>query len=142
MQIRPYQREDLEALTALISDLGYPVMKDQMNIRMDNMEAAPFYHTFVAEREGSVVGMVGCRDILSYERDGYTTQIHALITKKELQGQGIGRTLVEFTEKWAIERGANALVLTSGDKTEWQHISEFYERLGFVRSGLRYVKKL
>lgn len=140
MEIRPYQSGDLESITALMSELGYPVVKDQMNIRMENMEAALIYHTFVAVQEEQVAVMIGCRDILSYENDGFATQISAWVTKKELQGQGIGSALVEFVEKWALERGANALLLTSGSSPERKRAHEFYEKLGYAKTGFRFVK--
>ncbi|AWP26785.1 hypothetical protein B9D94_09215 [Paenibacillus sp. Cedars] len=49
----------------------------------------------------------------------------------------MGRTLVEFVKRWALERGDNVL-LTSGNKPERKRAHRFYEKMGFLHrdSGL------
>jgi GNAT superfamily N-acetyltransferase len=96
----------------------------------------------MAIMDGQVVGMVGCRDIYYYEDDGFVIQISLLVTKRELQGQGIGTALITFVEQWAVDRGANNLYLTSGNKPERKKAYELYKRMGFEITGYRFVKKL
>lgn len=142
MDIRKYNFSDLNHLTELMEDLGYPTTSEKMKARMEVMEATPSYFTFVAIKDERVVGMVGCRDIYYYEDDGFVIQISLLITKGSYQRQGIGKALISFIEHWAIERGANSLYLTSGIKPERQKAHKFYEKMGFAITGYRFVKKL
>ncbi|KRE40011.1 hypothetical protein ASG81_19015 [Paenibacillus sp. Soil522] len=140
--IRPYQAEDLIAMTALMLDLGYPTTAEQMRSRMGIIETLPGSYTYLAALEGKVVGMIGIRQIYSYEEDGFVTQISLLVTKKEYEFQGIGTSLVRFAEAWALERHSGMLYLTSGMKPERIRAHKFYKSLGFETTGYRFVKKL
>jgi GNAT superfamily N-acetyltransferase len=140
--IRPYQSIDLIAITELMSDLGYPTTTEDMQKRMEKIESLSDYHTFVAEREGQVAGMIGTRDVYYYEGDGLVTQISLLVVKSELQGHGIGRALLRFVEEWAKQNGASSLYLTSGMKPERLRAHAFYQQAGFVTNGYRFVKPL
>lgn len=140
--IRPFESADIEAMTELMSDLGYPTPVDQMRKRMELIEATPMYFTFVAEIEGKVVGMMGIRQSYNYEEDGCATQISLLVTKLEYQGHGVGTAFIKFIEEWAIERNSESIYLTSGIKPERVKAHEFYQSLGFDINGYRFVKKL
>ncbi|MNJ70458.1 Acetyltransferase (GNAT) family protein [compost metagenome] len=59
------------------------------------------YQTFVAEEQGDLVGMIGIRQLFSYEVDEVATQISALVTKREFQRKGIGKALVQYVEEWS-----------------------------------------
>lgn len=139
--IREYHSNDLEALTELMADLGYPTDIKSMEIRMKSIESHSDYFTFVATLEDQVVGMIGVRFVHYYEEDGATTQISTLVTKENYQCQGIGKELVRFVESWAKEKGSNSLCLTSGIKPERMQAHEFYKRMGFHINGYRFVKK-
>jgi GNAT superfamily N-acetyltransferase len=47
----------------------------------------------------------------------------------EVQGQGIGRVLIEQVARWAAERGMRGVTLTTFDAVPWNR--PLYERLGF-----------
>ncbi|CAM3924089.1 GNAT family N-acetyltransferase [Paenibacillus alkaliterrae] len=142
IHIRAYQVKDLVPMTELMFDLGYPTSVDSMKNRMSIIENLTEYATYVAEIAEKVVGMIGIRQIYSYEEDGFVTQISLLVTKKEYEGRGIGTALVRFAEEWAKERHSPMLYLTSGIKPERVRAHEFYKTLGFETSGYRFTKKL
>lgn len=142
IQIRPFTSEDIESITELMNDLGYPTSVDKMKQRMSFIEAEPNYNTFVATIERSVVGIIGICKVFYYEDDGCATQIIALVTKKELEGQGIGTALIMYVEQWAEEHNSNTLYLTSGNKAERSRAHEFYKKHGFEVTGYRFVKRL
>ncbi|CAM4480371.1 GNAT family N-acetyltransferase [Paenibacillus tarimensis] len=142
MIIRNYNSNDLEALTALMADLGYPTNTASMEHRMKLIQSNPTNVTFVAEVQGNVVGMIGVREVYYYEEDGTAAQISALVTKQEHQGKGIGKALVRYVESWALEKGIQVLTLTSGIKEERVKAHEFYKAIGFEITGYRFVKKL
>ncbi len=140
--IRPYRSTDSEALTLLMDDLGYPTKTEDMRKRMQKIESLTDYHTFVAELEGIVAGMIGIREVYYYEGDGLVTQISLLVVKSDCQGQGLGRALIRFVERWAKQHGSSSLYLTSGMKPERVRAHAFYERNGFAKNGYRFVKSL
>lgn len=142
MIIRKCQPNDLEGLTELMVDLGYPTDLEKLGERLDKIHSTPMYSTFVAELNDNVVGMIGVRQLHSYENDEVVTQISALVTKSEYQGRGVGKALVSFVEEWAVSIGSTVLVLTSGIKEERMKAHNFYNSIGFEVTGYRFVKRL
>ncbi|WP_435921394.1 GNAT family N-acetyltransferase [Paenibacillus sp. DYY-L-2] len=141
MIIRKYHAKDLDSLTSLMEDLGYPTSRENMMPRMERIQSNPMYFTFVAEASGAVVGMIGVHLAHYYEDDGCATYISALVTKREYQGKGIGTSLMRYVEEWAREQGSNTIVLTSGIKEERLKAHAFYKARGFEINGYRFVKK-
>ncbi|MDQ8735322.1 GNAT family N-acetyltransferase [Paenibacillus sp. LHD-38] len=142
IHVRPYQPEDLIVMTELMKDLGYPTTEEQMRNRMSVIETLSGTFTFLADLNGKAVGMMGIRHVYSYEEDGFVIQISLLVTKKEYEGQGIGKALVSFAESWAVAQDAEILYLTSGIKPERERAHAFYKAIGFEATGYRFVKRL
>jgi GNAT superfamily N-acetyltransferase len=138
--VRKAAVEDAVAMAPLMTQLGYPTTPVQMKDRLPALLADEGYATLVAEHEGAVVGLIGVRMGRYYEREGLYAQILVLAVDEEAQGQGIGRKLVEAGEKWALERGAQAVLVNSGRQRTESHA--FYESVGYASTGLRFVKAL
>lgn len=109
----------------------------------------------VAVRAGEAVGWVG--GIKAY--DGHAWELHPLVVKPELHGQGIGMMLVRDLERLVYELGAQTLWLGCDDEDgrttlagvdlyphAWEHIAkiknlrrhpfEFYQKAGFSIVGV------
>lgn len=142
IKIRPYAQEDIESLTELMTDLGSPSSIEEMEERMKLIESRTNYFTFVATLNEKVVGMIGVRQNFTYTSNKIKTQISALVTKKEYQGQGIGKALITFIEEWTRSNGSDFLYLTSGIKEERFNAHEFYKKNGFEITGYRFVKRI
>jgi ribosomal protein S18 acetylase RimI-like enzyme len=140
--IRKYVSTDLVSLTDLMTDLGSPSSLEDMQKRMDLIESNPYYSTFVATINDKVVGMIGVRLNITYTNNKLKTQISSLVTKKEYQGQGIGRALIKHIEEWSQNKGSDFLYLLSGIKEERLKAHEFYKNIGFEITGYRFVKRL
>ncbi|MVP01196.1 GNAT family N-acetyltransferase [Paenibacillus lutrae] len=141
IRIRPYDRKDLNEMTALMTDLGSPTSVEDMQKRMELIELNPYFYTFVAVLDDKVVGMIGVRLNLTYTSNLLKTQIASLVTKKEYQGQGIGRALLDFIEDWAQQQGSKFIYLISGTSEERHNAHTFYKKRGFDITGYRFVKK-
>ena len=63
--------------------------------------------------------------------------LEALVTDRELAGQGIGTLLVDDAER--LGRAAGARVLRSDCWAEAEGLVRWYERLGFQRDGVKLV---
>ena len=55
-------------------------------------------------------------------------------------GRGVGRELIRFAEDYLAQKKVGRIVLTSRFTREDAH--KFYESLGYVRTGLRFMKEL
>lgn len=137
--IRPADDYDVPALAALATHLGYPTTEAEMHARMQRIGAHGDYATLVAESGGRVVGFVGVMWGLSYVGDGYA-RLLSLVVEPEERGRGTGAALVAAVEAWGRARGAASVRLTTALHRERTH--RFYERLGYARTGLRYVKTI
>jgi GNAT superfamily N-acetyltransferase len=84
----------------------------------------------VLEDDGRVVGTVAVLPVSPAE-----IEIKRVYLDRSLRGQGWGRALVEHALTWAAVRGHTRVRLWSDVKFERSHV--MYERLGFVRTGIR-----
>src|SRR5437763_12360542 len=107
------------------------------------------------DEDGTVLGWVGG---ISHYR-GHVWELHPLVVRVSQQGQGIGRALVADLEERVKERGGLTITLGTDDEDNqttlsnvdlysnmWQQIAqvrnlrghpyEFYQKLGFVISGV------
>jgi GNAT superfamily N-acetyltransferase len=138
--VRPAAPDDFPALAALMSQLGYPATPDAMRTRMRRIEASPDHATFVAEVEGTVIGMAGAMVGAAYHQDEPFARLLALVVDSANRGRGAGAALVRAAEGWARARGAVSLHLTTGRQREEAH--RFYARLGYEDTGKRLFKRL
>lgn len=63
--------------------------------------------------------------------------VEDVVVREGLQGQGIGRQMMQHAQSQAGAAGCYKLVLSSNQKRESAHA--FYESLGFQRHGLSFV---
>jgi GNAT superfamily N-acetyltransferase len=138
--IRPARADDAAALASLVTHLGYPASEAALRARMQHIGASEDYETFVAECDGDVVGFVGVTWKWSYTEDHPRAQLLALVVDPAERGRGTGAALVAAAEAWGRRQGAGAIHVTTALHRERTH--RFYERLGYDKTGLRYVKKL
>jgi GNAT superfamily N-acetyltransferase len=139
VEVRRATADDAPALAALLADLGYPADATDVPERLERLRGSGD-DAFVALVDASIVGLatVHSRVVLHTARP--VAQLTALVVSPTARGHGVGRALVGLAERWALERGAERLVVTTA-----LHRAEapvFYERLGFAHTGRRYVKQL
>jgi aminoglycoside 6'-N-acetyltransferase I len=109
----------------------------------------------VVDEKGDLLGIIG--GIPGY--DGHVWELHPLAIWPALQGQGLGRALVEDFEEQVRQKGGLTITLGSDDEDDmtslanvdlyenlWekirdirnfkQHPFEFYEKMGYVITGI------
>ncbi len=107
------------------------------------------------DEEGNLLGMIG--GIPQY--DGHVWELHPLAVQPNIQGQGIGRALVEDFEEQVRLRGGLTITLGSDDDDNmtslsnvnlyenlWDQVKnirnfkghpfEFYQKMGYVITGV------
>jgi GNAT superfamily N-acetyltransferase len=71
---------------------------------------------------------------------GRSLVIEDIVVKTELQGKGIGRSMMEFAIARGRDLGCYKLILSSDGKITDAH--SFYENLGFRKHGLSFYLPL
>jgi len=141
--VREARREDFEAVTALLEELGRPkalgtpdepVLRD----RFTQWLAAPDRFAFVAEEEGNLIGMI---DMAMIPRPNFV-QPHAwvpdLIVSEKARSRGVGAALLSRAEEVAKELGAFSLALESAHWRTRAH--DFYLRQGMTDAARHFIK--
>lgn len=99
---------------------------------------------FVAEKEGQIIGFVHilireAQDIPILVPRRYV-YIGELVVKKEFRRSGVGRSLIEKTHQWALDKG-----ITQVELNVWEFNSGaivFYEKLGYQTASRKMWKSL
>jgi N-acetylglutamate synthase-like GNAT family acetyltransferase len=138
--VRRATPDDAERISELLGQLGYPAGAQAVRRRLERLGASGVDETWLAEREGEIVGLVGLHVSGSLEHDGPVAKISEVVVDERLRGQGIGASLMEKAEREARRRGCVLLFLTTAERRDEAH--RFYRRLGFEETGRRFAKSL
>ena len=138
--IRSAETTDASAVCELLAQLGYPASVEEIPGRLSAITGLPDAVALVAVDEGVVVGMVTAHVIPAIHETEPVALLTAMVVSEGHRAAGIGSLLVSHIERWAARKGARRISLTSGNHRE--HAHGFYERRDYVRTGLRFTKKL
>jgi ribosomal protein S18 acetylase RimI-like enzyme len=140
LTIRDARLIDAPALAALMCELGYETSNAEMCQRLKSILTDPRFRTFVAEIDKTVCGMIGTLAHASHEHNDFSGKIVALVVSKKQRRSGIGRALIAAAEKDFANRKVMRVSLTTRFTREEAH--QFYEALGYSRTGFRFAKNL
>ncbi len=140
LTIRRAELGDDAALARLMCELGYDTRTAEMKMRLESILDDSRYQTLVAVSGGTVCGMIGCFLQRSYEHNDVGGRILALVVTESMRGQGIGQELVHAAESDFVAKNINRIAVNT--RFERKEAHEFYEKVGYVRNGFRFVKNL
>ncbi len=140
MLVRDYELKDLEQISILMHELGYPNSLAFFKERFDTLANTGFDKVLVAEREGVVQGMITLHFIHLPHLAGNLCRVVALAVRNEFKRQGIGAKLMIKTEEIAREKNCAKIELTSGLERTEAH--DFYRAIGFEEKSRRFTKDL
>ncbi len=138
--VRMARAEDAGGLGSLFQDLGYPASQPQLLQRLTRLIEDNTYAAWVGLIDDSPIGFAAGHLIFPVEDDAPAAQLIALVTAHDARGSGVGSALCREFEYWAISRGATRAVVNSGMHRADAH--NFYESQGYIRSGVRFGKRL
>ena len=137
LSIVPFEARHVDAILALIGSIfaEYGLTFDPAGYDADLTRIEKKYRGaggdfWVLENDGRVVGTVAVVPLSSDE-----VEIKRVYLDASLRGQGWGSRLVEHALAWARGHGHRRARLWSDVKFARAHV--MYERLGFVRTGIR-----
>ncbi|MFC7625781.1 GNAT family N-acetyltransferase [Microlunatus sp. GCM10028923] len=131
MHVRPAHPDDAATIDELLHQLGYPQeVPGNTAARLKSWADHPDGAAYVAEVDGTVLGVVAVHCCPFLERDGSWARIVALVVSLEARGIGLGSRLVAEAEAFAGSRGCVRMEVTSSDRRRDAHA--FYRSLGYV----------
>jgi GNAT superfamily N-acetyltransferase len=131
--------EDAERVVALSTQLGYPTSPEDSQRYLARVARDASHVVFAAAEDGWVVGWGHVRALMHDDR---AAEIEGLVVDEAYRGRGIGRLLIEASERWMRERGCSTAFVRSGITRERAH--RFYEGLGYenTKTSLTFRKML
>jgi GNAT superfamily N-acetyltransferase len=128
--VRKARITDVAQVAELSGILGYPVDRETMQNRLEQLAGREDHVVFVAEINGEVAGWIhGAEQEILVA--GRMAQICGLVVAEGRRASGVGRRLVEAVERWAHGRGLDDVSVRSNVIRPESH--PFYERLGYTR---------
>jgi N-acetylglutamate synthase-like GNAT family acetyltransferase len=140
MECRPASAEDADRVAELLEQLGYPTSPEAARRRLQMLATSHNDEVWVAERDGTVVGLVAIHVSASLECDGEVAKVNAIVVDEAARRQGVGQQLMALAEREARRRGCVLLFLTTAERRRDAHA--FYRGLGFEETGRRFAKAL
>jgi GNAT superfamily N-acetyltransferase len=140
--IRDAHEGDVETIALLMADLGYPTSVSEMRNKLKNIFSHPDYRTIVALLNNEIVGFSGLMRGLSFERSGKYVRVISFVVKKTIRNKGIGKLLIKASEEWALEQGADNVVISSGNRGERKVAHIFYQKMGYTIKSSGFFKEL
>ncbi len=140
LSMRDARIEDADVIADLMTQIQYPNTTEEMKERLNELLNLSDYHAIVAEMNGRVIGMLGVFLGRKFEKKDLCGRILTMEVDKEYRYKGIGGFMMEEAENWLREKGANLLVIYSGENSSSAH--GFYRQQGFQKSGVRFIKNL
>jgi GNAT superfamily N-acetyltransferase len=140
ISIRSILPPDLPAVAALLVELGYPVLVDDLPSRLERLQQDGHSAAFVATHDPHVIGLVTVHSFPAVHAAAPVALLTSLVVAESARGQGVGRRLVDAAENWARERGCARIIVTTAEHRSGAHA--FYQGLGWEYTGRRYAKRL
>jgi GNAT superfamily N-acetyltransferase len=139
--IRRAEASDAQALSELLTQLGYPSSVSEIAGRLEALRAFPRAVALVAVNGfGEVIGLVTGHLFPSIHDNQPVAWLTTLVVLEDARGAGVGSSLVTQIEEWATQNGAKRLAVTSAIHREEAHA--FYEKRDYERTGVRFGKRL
>jgi N-acetylglutamate synthase-like GNAT family acetyltransferase len=136
-QIRPATLDDVEAVFALLEQLGIGETPERLSFEeafSDAVEASHDHILLVADIAGTVVGYALTTVARLLYTNGDSAQLQELVVDNAARDRGVGSRLVAAMEAECRARGVRQLTVAS------IRAAAFYERLDY-RSTADYLKK-
>lgn len=137
--LRPARKRDAEGLAQLFAALGHPIEPKAVAANLKALEKAgePMIVAVIGKQ---LAGAIGSHATLNPHKAKPVGRITVLVVTEEARGRGIGRMLVQDTERRLFELGCGSIEVTSNDRLGEAHA--FYKHLGYERTSIRFAKPL
>ena len=137
--VRDARDDDVDAISALLAQLGYPLEPDEAAGRLARVRAAGD-RVLVAESDGAVSGVATLHLKHVLHRPQPVGVLTVLVVDERARGAGLGAALVAAAEHGFAARGCGVVEVASHRARTRAHA--FYQRLGYEPTSLGFRRTL
>ncbi len=141
-EIRECRAADAEAVSELSTQLGYTVPEVVIQQRIASLSKDHDHVVVVAcDSNGKVIGWMDLG--LSFHlQSGRYCEIGGLVVAEGARGNGVGRDLVAYAERWGASKGVAKILVRSNAKRTDAHRFYLRENYEIVKTSAVFEKHL
>ncbi|MBK9213893.1 MAG: GNAT family N-acetyltransferase [Saprospiraceae bacterium] len=131
--IRKVCKEDIVGLKRVLEnvDLFPSEMLDEMiSDYLINPESEEIWFTYTVENKPISIGYCAPQKLTERTYNLYAIGVHA-----DSQGQGIGKAMMDFIEKYLQDIGARILIVETSSTLEFALTRAFYNKIGYTQEA-------
>jgi N-acetylglutamate synthase-like GNAT family acetyltransferase len=128
LHIRTAKKDDCTGITELSNQLGYPSSFDKVYEILDLVLNHDDHQVYIVEADDLIVGYIHLVSTMRISSDPFV-EIAALIVHKSYQNKGVGKSLINESEKWTRSKGLSDIRIRSNIIREEAH--KYFQRKGF-----------
>jgi len=137
ISVRPMEESDARSVARLSGELGYPADARDIVRRLGGLAGRPDLALLVAvDPTGAILGWIHVGEDATLT-DGPIAEIRGLVVAEGSRGRGVGRALVEASERWAASHGYPRVRVRSRIARADAH--RFYEACGYALEKTQHV---
>jgi len=132
--IRKVQIKDLTGLKEVLDSselFASEYLDDMISDYFNNSDSEDIWFTYVDKDRPIALGYCAPEKLTNG-----TYNLYAIAVRKELQGQGIGREMMNFIEKLLSDSGKRILIVETSSLDQYALTREFYDKLGYRREAV------
>lgn len=129
---------DIEAVGNIVKSTGFfneeeiQIAMELVGERVEKGEKSGYEFIF-AETDGKVVGYT-CYGRIACTKHSY--DMYWIATHYDYQGLGIGKMLIDETEKAIKEQGGNGIYVETSSKEQYHPTRAFYIKMNYIQKAL------
>lgn len=140
MAIRSATVADHAAISALLTQLGYPGTEDFLPANLEKMLGQSSSQVLVYDDEGAVAGFIAIDFLTQLVVKGDFIRISCFSVDENTRGKGIGKALEDYITALGKERNADRIEVHCHSRRVDAH--RFYYRQGYSESPKYFMKSL
>ena len=132
--IRKVQINDLTGLKEVLDSselFASEYLDDMISDYFNNSDSDDIWFTYIDNDRPIAIGYCAPEKLTNG-----TYNLYAIALRKELQGQGIGKKMMNFIEKLLSDSGKRILIVETSSLDQYALTREFYDKLGYRREAV------
>lgn len=127
-------KEDVSGLKEVLDSSGlFPseYLDDMISDFFTNPETQAIWFTCITDNKPSAIGYCAPEKLTNG-----TYNLYAIAVRKELQGKGIGKTMMKFIEELLKKTNKRVLIIDTSSDQHYELTRKFYKDLNYIQEAV------